>query len=82
MQFVFWKTFAGVVLLSNFVALSEFPALRSRRNYGELIAAMLVAAALLAVYNRVKAKSAVLYYEEMPEEIITSLKLIARPMGG
>lgn len=80
-QFVFWRTLAGVVLLSVFVTSSEIPALRNRPLYLALVAAMFTAAVILSVYNRRRARSALLYYEELPDEAITSLKLISPPIG-
>lgn len=80
-QFVFWRTLAGVVLLSVFVTSSEIPALRNRPLYVALVAAMFTAAVILSVYNRRRARSALLYYEELPDEAITSLKLISPPIG-
>jgi hypothetical protein len=81
-QFVFWRTLAGVVLLSVFVTSSEIPALHNRRLYVALVAAMSVVAAILSICNRRRARSAVLYYEELPDKVITSLKLIAPPVAN
>ena len=79
-QFVFWRTLGGVILLSVFISSSEIPALHSRPLYVALVAVMFTAAAVLSVYNRRRAKSALLYYEELPDEAITSLKLISPPI--
>jgi hypothetical protein len=79
-QFVFWRTLAGLALLSLFVTSIEIPALHNRSLYVTLVAVMSVAAVVLSIYNRRRARSAVLYYEELPDEVITSLKLILPPI--
>jgi hypothetical protein len=48
-------------------------------QYAELIAVLGAAAFGLWAFNHHRAKSAVLYFEEIPEEVITTLKLAYAP---
>lgn len=52
------------------------PALRSQRLLAWLIAGLTTIAAALWAFNRHEAKSAVLYFEEKPDEILTTLRLL------
>ena len=76
-QLVFWRTAAGVILLAMFVTSCEIPSLSNGRLYALLILTMGGIVAALWLLNQSRAKSAVLYYEEVPEAVITSLRLIA-----
>jgi len=79
-QLVFWSGFAGFVLLSVFVITCEMPALHDPRLYAWLIAVLGTIAAGLSTFNRFEAKSAVLYFEEVPDEVLTSLHLLTNPL--
>jgi hypothetical protein len=79
LQFVFWKTIAGIALMSVFVGTCEMPALRSQRLFSLLICGMIALAAGLWAFNGHQARSAVLYYEELPEVVITTLGLVIAP---
>jgi hypothetical protein len=82
LQFVFWRTAAGIILLSTFVTTCEIPSLHNWRLYAILLPAMMALAAGLWTFNRHQAKSAVLYYEELPEEVITTLGLLLAPRSN
>ena len=75
-QLVFWAGFAGFILLSVFVITCEMPALYAPRLYVCLIAALGTIAMCLRAFNRFEAKSAVLYFEEVPDEVLTTLHLL------
>jgi len=75
-QLVFWAGLAGFVVLSAFVATCEMPALHDQHLYAGLIAALGAIATLLRAFNRFEAKSAVLYFEEVPDEVLTTLNLL------
>jgi hypothetical protein len=55
------------------------PALHNLPLYGWLVGVLSVIAAGLWVFNRYRAKSAVLYFEEVPDEVITTLHLLMPP---
>jgi len=57
----------------------EIGALTNLRQYFTLMTFAAAAAAGLFAYNRTQARSAVLYFEELPPEIITRLGLIYVP---
>lgn len=73
LQFAFWTCLVGVMLVALFVLNIEIPALQSPVQTGILLLAFAVAAGCLYVFNRRRAKSAVLYFEELPTELITQL---------
>jgi hypothetical protein len=74
-QLVFWAGLAGYVLLSVFVITCEMPALYNPHLYGLLIVVLGVIASCVHGFNRFEAKSAVLYFEEIPDEVLTTLQL-------
>jgi hypothetical protein len=78
-QLVFWSGLGGFVLLSVFVISCEMPALRDLNLYAWLVAALCTVAAGLGGFNRYEAKSAVLYFEEVPDEVLTTLHLLVPP---
>ena len=78
-QLVFWAGFAGFVLLSLFVISCEMPALHNQHLYAWLVATLGAIAAGLWTFNRQEAKTAVLYFEELPDEILTTLHLLMPP---
>ena len=75
-QFVFWGFL--VVLLVVVMSIAEFEQ-RAFNDPIRLIRLLIVFAAVpvgLSAFNRHQAKFAVLYFEELPEEVITTLGLI------
>lgn len=78
-QLVFWAGVSGFVLLSVFVVTCEMPALHNPRLYALLIAILASATAGMWAFNQYDAKSAVLYFEEKPDEVLTTLRLLVVP---
>lgn len=78
-QLVFWAGLAGFVFLGLFDITCEMPALHKPHLYTWLIAGLTVIAAGLWIFNRHDAKSAVLYFEELPDEVLTTLHLLMPP---
>jgi hypothetical protein len=76
-QLVFWAFFIVCVPLALWVADIELNALHHPLKYACMVAVFTVMALGLFGYNRFRAQSAVLYFEELPEEVITTLKLSA-----
>jgi hypothetical protein len=75
-QYLFWRVFAGVMLMTIFAMSVEFPALHHPGQCALLLVVLAAVAAGLRIFNRQRAKSAVLYFEELPPEIITALGLM------
>jgi hypothetical protein len=78
-QIVFWGIL--VVYLTVVVSFAEFEnrALRNPNQLAILVCALVAAIATLWAFNHSRAKSAELYFEELPEELITTLRLISAP---
>ncbi|MGA2561745.1 MAG: hypothetical protein ABSF17_18905 [Terracidiphilus sp.] len=76
-QLTFWGFF--IVLISVVVPSAGFElrALHDADRYGFLVCLLLGVSGALYALNHHRAKSAVLYFEELPEEPITTLKLSA-----
>jgi hypothetical protein len=83
-QFVFWACFAGTALTMLFVLNVEFPALHHPADLALLLLALAAAAAGLRILNRQRARSAILYFEEPPTEMLTRLGLpaVLPPVSG
>lgn len=78
-QLVFWSGLAGFALLSVFVVSCEMPALYHPRRFVLLAAVLSIAAACAWAFNRHEAESALLYFDEKPEEVLTTLRLSLLP---
>ncbi len=76
-QFLFWGAFAGVMLMVLFALNVEFPALHHPGQFALLLVVLAAAAAGLRIFNRQRARSAILYFEEPPVEVITRLGLLS-----
>jgi hypothetical protein len=76
-QLVFWAFFIVCVPLALWIANVELDALYHPVKYACMAGVFAVIALGLSGYNRFRARSAVLYFEELPEELITTLKLSA-----
>jgi hypothetical protein len=86
-QFAFWGFVFVLIILAVSFAPLEMLALGDPVGYTILCGAVFVAACGLWAFNRHRAKSAVLYFEELPEQLITTLHLslppaTADPGGG
>jgi len=78
-QLVFWAGFAGSALLILFEISCEMPALHKPNLFAYLVAILSAIATALWAFNRHQAKSAVLYFEEIPDEVLTTLHLLMPP---
>ena len=76
-QYVFWFLAMVIIPLVASGANRELHALNHPRELARLSAGLLAAASALWAFNHHRAKSAVLYYEELPEEVITTLGLLS-----
>jgi ABC-type multidrug transport system fused ATPase/permease subunit len=76
-QLVFWAFF--IVCLPLAVSLAEFEqeAFHHPLKFGFMVTALAAVACRLWAFNRHRAESAVHYFEELPEEVITTLGLSA-----
>ena len=78
-QFVFWAAGAGALLLPIAVTWGEVPALQSARGFGCLLGGLTAVSVAVWALNRRSSKSAQLYFEELPEEVLVTLSLSAAP---
>ena len=78
-QLKFWTFSLAVVPLTLLAAVQEKHVLSQPYRCGLIIASLAVVAAGLRGLNHWRSKSAVLYFEDLPEEVITTLRLIALP---
>ncbi|MGB6973718.1 MAG: hypothetical protein WBD67_03445 [Terracidiphilus sp.] len=87
-QYLFWGSFAGAMLIELFVMSVEFPALHHPGQCALLLVALAAIAVGLRIFNRQRARSAVLYFEELPPQVIMTLgltqpqPLLAEPKRG
>lgn len=79
-QLGFWAFILLFVPLTIAGARYELRALSQPGRYVWMVAILIVIDAALLISNRLRAKETVLYYEENPEEVITSLNLISGPL--
>ena len=78
-QFSFWVFIIVIVPLTLLGAIRELRALSHPVQYMYVVATLVFVAAGLRSMNRLRSKSAVLYFEELPEEVITTLRLMTLP---
>lgn len=76
-QYMFWGFLAVFIPIAMEFANYELRALAHPRSFALMIAILAVPATALWIFNRRRARSSVLYYEEQPPEIITTLGLSA-----
>jgi hypothetical protein len=80
-QFSFWLFILVFVPLTLLGAIREFGALAHPLQYASIVVTLTVTAVGLWAINRQRSRSAVLYFEELPEELLTTLKLTqSRPL--
>ncbi len=72
-QFLFWGFFIFAVIFAYMSADFEIHALRNPPRFGLLLAILAAIAVCLRIFNRHRARSAVLYFEGLPPETITTL---------
>ena len=78
-QFAFWGFVVVLIVLAVSFAPLEMDALGSPFRYASLCVGLIVLALGLWAFNRHRAKSAVLYFEELPDQLITTLGLSSPP---
>jgi hypothetical protein len=76
-QVVLWCLLLLVFVLAMSTAEFELPALNDPLRYVGMVAVFVAVALGLWLFNRRRAKSAVLYFEELPPEVITTLGLVS-----
>jgi hypothetical protein len=84
-QFLFWGFFIFAVIFAYMAADFEMDALHNPSRFGLLLAILAAIVVSLWVFNRHRAKLAVLYFEELPAETITTLgisstSLVTKPL--
>ncbi len=78
-QLFFWAAGAGALLLPIAVTWGEIPALLSVRGFGSLLGGLTAVSVAVWALNRRSSKSAQLYFEELPEQILVTLSLSVAP---
>jgi hypothetical protein len=76
-QFVFWGFLILFVTVAVPLMFQEWHALHDPFQYARMVGTLVVVASVLWAFNRYRAKSAILYFEELPDEVITTLGLIS-----
>ena len=76
-QLIFWGSLIALVSLVLPCMEFELRALHEPNKFGFMICILVGCAIALFVYNDIRAKSAVIHFEEIPDEVITTLKLSA-----
>jgi hypothetical protein len=72
-QFMFWAFVIGFIPLAMMFSHYEQSVFDQPLAYALLVAILLITALILWLFNRLRAKSAVLYYEESETEVITTI---------
>lgn len=75
-QLVFWGCMAALMVLMILVFTIEIPALQTAFRSALLIGVLGVLSAAVWRYNRQQARTATIYFDEKPEELITTLGLV------
>jgi hypothetical protein len=82
-QVLFWCFLLLLYVFAMVSAEFEMPSLNSPLRYAFMTIVLVAAALGLWAFNRRRARSAVLYFEELPPEVITTLGLVwVLPSGG
>ncbi|MGA9670358.1 MAG: hypothetical protein WBQ94_14190, partial [Terracidiphilus sp.] len=76
-QLVFWAFLIVCLPLAAWIASIEHDALNHLFKFACFVIALTVIACGHFIFNRYRARSAVLYFEELPDEVITTLGLSA-----
>jgi hypothetical protein len=79
-QFAFWGFVVVLIVLAVSFAPLEMDALGSPFRYASLCVGLIAVALGLWAFNRYRAKSAILYFEELPDPVITTLGLSSPPV--
>jgi hypothetical protein len=75
-QTIFWGAVFAWTMLTLLATVFELDAIRSARSYSTVVAAMIVLLIAIGTFNRLRARNAVLYFEDVPPEIVTRLGLM------
>lgn len=78
-QVIFWGFAFVWIILGSLLGITEMSALHDLARYLALSVALLAFTVGLGAVNRIRARSAVLYFEELPPQLITSLGLVFVP---
>jgi hypothetical protein len=73
LQYLFWGLAVGFLVVAISLANEEMRVLGNPLKFGAMMGVLAAVEAGLWMVNRQRAKSAVLYYEEMEPEVITTL---------
>ena len=76
-QFSFWVFLLVFVPLALFGAIRELRALTHPFQYACIVVTLAIIAAGLWAFNQNRSRTAVLYFEELPEEVFTTLRLMS-----
>jgi hypothetical protein len=76
---VFWGFLVVYLTVALSVAEFEISALRSAQGFSAMAAVLAIIGAGLWTWNSRRARAAILYFEEVPDEAITTLGLTVRP---
>jgi hypothetical protein len=78
-QTVFWGAVFVWIMLTLLAGAFELDAIGNARTYSEVIGIMLTTLVGLGTFNRLRARRAVLYFDDLPPEIMTRLGLMYIP---
>ena len=78
-QVIFWGFTFVLFVLAGLLAMYEYSALQNGPKFALLVGCALVSAVVLRIFNDIRARTAELYFEEVPAEIITRLGLVYIP---
>jgi hypothetical protein len=78
-QLVFWGVMVVFLVAASAFAALEQRALGDLAHLASLLCSLILVETGLWTFNRQRAKSAVLYFEELPEQVITTLGLRMAP---
>jgi hypothetical protein len=78
-QVIFWGAAFVLLILGLLFGAYELRSLRDARQYGILMISCMVLVIGLWIYNRIHARTATLYYEEVIPEVITRLGITLLP---
>ncbi len=78
-QIIFWGFAFVWIIVGGLCGLYEMKALYDPSRLITEVAVLIVLIVSLNAYNRMRARSAVLYFEETPEEVLTRLNLLYVP---
>jgi hypothetical protein len=78
-QVIFWGAAFVWTMLTILTGVFELDVLRNARTYSGLIATMLAGLVAIVIFNFFRARSAVLYFEDLQPEVVTRLGLMYIP---